>query len=455
MPKNNRPLPVPSLPTQADQLATLLLRHFSRRRLNALAKKVGFLRRKDKKLSPLLLLQSACLLVVYQQISLRLWAALVGLLGGFTLSKQALQERLTDKAVRFLQGALAAFLATPLGQSGLKFPQLRLFKRVILHDSTGIQAPEKIADVFPGANNQKGSTGGYVKIQAYFELLSQQFVHFSLGSFRDNDQGAASHILPWLQAADLVVRDLGYLAVSALEKIQAAKAFFISRLRLDATLWLPDGRTRLDLLAYLRRHQRLDRQLLWGDTKFAVRVLAIPLPPAVAAERRRKAKANAKRDGRCVLSARYLALLGWAIFITNVPAQKLDPVQIAKIYGLRWRIEIVFKAWKSHFKMTELPEGSAATIQVLVYGRLLFIALFHTCFWRADTLKACQSEATPPSLLKLAQLLATTLLTLVLGKLKIDWAASFTLQLQYHCRYEKRRRGHFFSALANLSSSHF
>ena len=103
MPKNNRPLPVPSLPTQADQLATLLLRHFSRRRLNALAKKVGFLRRKDKKLSPLLLLQSACLLVVYQQISLRLWAALVGLLGGFTLSKQALQERLTDKAVRFLQ----------------------------------------------------------------------------------------------------------------------------------------------------------------------------------------------------------------------------------------------------------------------------------------------------------------------------------------------------------------
>jgi IS4 transposase len=150
-----------------------------------------------------------------------------------------------------------------------------------------------------------------------------------------------------------------------------------------------------------------------------------------------------------------MALLDWTIFITNVPAEKLSPLQIAKIYGLRWRIEIVFKAWKSHFKMTELPEGSAPTIQAIVYGRLLFIALFHVCFWRADCLRACQSNAAPPSLLKLAQLLATTLLALVLAKLQIPLAASLDLQQQYHCRYEKRRRGHFFSALANLSSRQF
>lgn len=455
MSKPNAPLSPSSLKSQADQLATLLLHHFSARSLNALAKKAGFRQRKDKKVSPLLFLQSTCLLLIYTEVSLRLWAALIGLLGGFTLSKQALQERLTDKAVAFLQACLAAFLGNSLSQHRLKLPQLCFFKRVLLHDSTGIQATDKIAALFPGANNQKGATGGYVKVQAYFELLSQQFVHFALGSFRDNDQGAAPDILPLLQAADLVVRDLGYLAVSALEKIQQAGAFFISRLRLDATLWLLDGQTKFDLLAYLRRHGCMDRQLLLGGSQFPVRVLAIKLPQAEAADRRRKARANAKRDGRSVLSARYLALLDWAIFITNVPAHKLSPIAIAKIYALRWRIEIVFKAWKSHFRMTELPDGSAATIQVIVFGRLLFIAMFHACFWRTDTLKACQSEAAPPSLLKLAQLLASTLLALVLGELAIDVGVALTLQQQYHCRYEKRRRRHFFSALAKLSSRQF
>jgi hypothetical protein len=97
-----------------------------------------------------------------------------------------------------------------------------------------------------------------------------------------------------LQAADLVIRDLGYLATSALEKIQQAKAFFISRMRLDAILCKLDGSTKFDLLAYLRRHGSLDQPLFLGAAKFPVRVLAVKLPPEVAAERRRKARAEAK-----------------------------------------------------------------------------------------------------------------------------------------------------------------
>jgi len=44
----------------------------------------------------------------------------------------------------------------------------------------------------------------------------------------------------------------------------------------------------------------------------------------VAEERRRKARAKARREGRGrTLSAEYTYLLGWNLFVTNVPAARL------------------------------------------------------------------------------------------------------------------------------------
>ena len=43
-----------------------------------------------------------------------------------------------------------------------------------------------------------------------------------------------------------------------------------------------------------------------------------------------------------------LELMDWTIFITTIPAPIADFARILAIYGLRWRIEVIFKAWKSH-----------------------------------------------------------------------------------------------------------
>ena len=40
------------------------------------------------------------------------------------------------------------------------------------------------------------------------------------------------------------------------------------------------------------------------------------------------------------------------------------------------RIETTFRAWKQHFKMEDVPAGSRAQVEVLLYARLLFITLF-------------------------------------------------------------------------------
>jgi hypothetical protein len=326
---------------------------------------------------------------------------------------------------------------------------LRSFGRVLIQDSTTLSVDRRLAKIFPGSSNQRGAQGGLLRIQAVYNLLSQQFVSFRLSGFNRNDQAAAYDLLPLLLPGDLVLRDLGYFVAESFQRISAAGASFLSRLRLDIGLLDPKTGRAFDLLRQLRRCGRLDMPVLLNQQKLPVRLVAIPLPEAVAAERRRKARHN--RDKRRCPSATYLALLGWAIFITNVDAKVLTARQVAQIYGLRWRIETIFKSWKSHFRMTKVPAGSASQLKAVVYARLIFLSVlsqFYTGSWQ----EAWREHPSPAlSMLKTAALLGDFFLSLCLEAWSISLTDTLALQIDYHGRYERRSRLNFVQKLINLS----
>jgi Transposase DDE domain len=418
--------------------------------LLTLAKQTGFARRTARKLTPLLFVQATVLLVSQSAVSFRRWAALVGVLGDQCLSKQALWERISVRAGAFLQAVLALVLARRLPLPATARPAaLKSFRRVLVQDSTTIQLSPKLAAAFPGSRNQRGSHHGQLKIQALYDLLAQCFVSFSLSGFNRNDQAAASDVVPVVRAGDLVLRDLGYFVVASLQQIAQAGAFFLSRLRLDTGLC--DGRTgrSLSLLGHLKRHGQFDGEVLLGAAKFPVRLVAVKLPEAVAAERRRKARAN--RDRRCHPSARTLALLGWAIFVTNVPRSVWSPKTVARVYGLRWRIETIFKAWKSHCRMTEVPQGSAPQLEAMIYARLIFVTILAP-LCAASPWREGKTTAPPPlSLLKLTGLVADCFLILCLEAAPRRITDTWLRQLNYHGRYELRTRNHFVESFMKLS----
>jgi hypothetical protein len=418
--------------------------------VDEIARQSRFLRRKAKKITPWLFLQGALLLVSQSAVSLSRWAAMLGLLSGTCLAKQSLWGRINAQAVDFLQRVLGATIAERVQDGGQAIPEaLRAFKRVLIQDSTTIQLTARLAAMFPGSSNQRGAGKGLLKIQAFYELLSQRFVSFGLSGFSRNDQAAAGDLLPLIQPGDLVVRDLGYFVIDVFEQIVQAGAFFLSRIRLD--LALRDGLTgkEFNLLAQLKRQGHLDCKVLLGTRKMPVRLVALPLPSTVAAERRRKAKMN--RDRRCKPNARSLKLLGWAIFITNIPAHVSGARTVARIYGLRWRIETLFKAWKSHFRMTETPKGSELQLQAVIYARLLFITLwaqFGSAGWYDP--KEHQHRPTA-SLLKVAALLGQYFLPLCLEAWNIKMTDALLMQIDYHGRYESRVRENFVENLVKLS----
>ena len=139
-------------------------------------------------------------------------------------------------------------------------------------------------------------------------------------------------------------------------------------------------------------------------------------------------------------------LLGWDLFITNVPQAVWSTPTLCRVYALRWRIEIVFKSAKSHFHLEALPWASAAEVELLIWARLLLITLLHGWLQAQD-----HADHDPPlSLLKVAEFFTWLGPLLLLAPLGAQLLPRWQCQVQYHCRYEKRRRLNFIQKLASL-----
>jgi hypothetical protein len=422
-------------------------------RAEPLAREAGFCCRQSRKITPGHFVEALVSLASHAAFSLTLLAFQIGLLHGSTVSKQSVWERLGPKACEFLKLVVADILGRRAHKcAALSVEAFQHFGRVLVEDSTSFSVPEALKDHFPGASNNRGEQKATAKIHAIFELLSRRFVLFGLSGFTRNDQKAAGDVLQILRPRDLVLRDLGYYVVATLKRINQAGAFFLTRLRLDASLWDGKAKQPLKLLDLVRNSRVVDRWVCLGSReKMPVRLVAVRLSEAVAAERRRKAKNN--RDKRCHPSKEYLELLGWAIFVTNVPRNVWNARQVAKVYRVRWTIEIIFKACKSYLRLDQMHwQMAQAELEVLLYARLILAAILAESYSVCGCWAMEEEEKRPPvSLLKLAKLLQSGLMHLALFVTQQNSPELLALQLDYHSRYDRRRRPNMVSQLFSLT----
>lgn len=267
-----------------------------------------------------------------------------------------------------------------------------------------------------------------------YDLLTERFSYFFISPFTTSDQQAASLMLEYIQRGDLVIRDLGYFAFRLLSLIDQQGAFFITRLRYGTILHDPSTGKRIDLLKMLKKSQRADISVIVGSAEqLTVRLVALPVDPALAAERRRKLKAN--RDRRLNPSKEHLALLGWNIFILNVAADTLPAEKVLALYALRWRIEIIFKTWKSNFNLTAFPRTSQVHVRAYIYAFLIFVTLFHAAIFSQTNMLTANNQDKPLSLLKLSRCFREQFWAIMLYSVR---PAILSQQISYHCTYEKR-----------------
>ena len=403
-----------------------------------------FTLRKGGKITPMNFVLSFFLSFQTNRHTVSGWAQQLGALAKRTISYNGMKKAQNKNRAKFTRALLESALASRLekkGRPNLRTHLLDCFGRVFIEDSTCISLPKCLHRFFPGAFSRTGKSAT-AKIQFRQELKSGAYTGLELKNFRDNDQGHAPDILGVLKAGDLVIRDLGYSVLGVFKKICGLNAFFISRLRYGTNLYDFETGELFDLAKRLRKAARNRETVVevfvraGKKCRLPARVCAVKCPPRVTAQRRKAARGN--RSAKANHSKEYMELLGWTIFLTNVSSETLGAGEILEVYGYRWRIEIVFKCWKSHFNMDRLFNTPAKLtreqVEITIYLFLVWVTLFFARTYNYYFLEVYAKKKKILSILKFAKFVKEHWIELMCSPDKDFWLD----HLAYYCTYKKR-----------------
>ncbi len=296
------------------------------------------------------------------------------------LSAPALAQRINTKsALAFMKACFGKTLKEIIKQDFTNLSDLENlsgFNRVLVEDSTQAELHEKLSPHFKGSGGSASKSS--VKIDYIFDYLSEEIVDIEFFSGHIADQTLASRVVPILKKDDLVIRDLGYYALDRLKEIEMKEAFYISRLKADVVVYENKEATEpLDLTKFLDQNicrGIADVQVFIGKEKHPVRLVASLISEDALTKRRRDVNRSAQRRGSQV-SKKKLSLLKYCIFITNIPLTTLSSTLIMSTYRARWRIELIFKQWKSCLKLHVFKGHNKERLHCFLYGRLIMILL--------------------------------------------------------------------------------
>jgi hypothetical protein len=405
--------------------------------IRRIARQTGFCQRASGKIDVIDFLNQFCEESVKGTVSYNDLAAKMQAATSVSASRQAYGQRIhADVCVALFQTVLATLILSKLNARVLK--RCRLFKRILIQDSTIIQLPSRLFDLFSGVKNAHTTTCN-ARIQGVYDLCSGRFVQFSIDPYSQNDVSVAFD-LP-VESGDLVLRDRGYFLLEAISNFKTQGVETISRYKHKTALYDPSTRERLDLLEVLTRSGSVDQIVLAGEHKdIRLRLVAIPVTEEIANLRRMKAK---KESNRHAPSQALLRLMSGSIFLLTLENPAITIHEIMSLDGLRWRIENIFKTWKSNFSFSKVHTVSEHQLRILLTARLIMILVCYHYAYGPLSGEILRRSNKSLSLMKFMRYLRQNLDRLPLLLLPRFWNDPLLDALARYCTYDQRKRQHF------------
>jgi hypothetical protein len=347
-------------------------------KLDALGRRTGCIQRQRKFSGVSLVRMMVLTLLEHPAAKNRDYRATAAKLG-VPVTEEAIEHRFTPALGEFLEEALKLVLAQTLQANPVAASLLRKFTEVRIGDSTTLMLPDEFAEQFPGCGGTGKACQAALKIQVLWSLTTGQLLQLLLEPGRASD--ALSEIAEALPpVGGLSMFDLGYFSLERFRRIGEAKTYWISRFQHNTKVFDAAGK-RLDLLQFLREQGEqglVDVPLVRGEKeRLPCRLVAVRVPPEVAARRRQKIREKARDHGR-EPSQEYLEIQEWTIFITNCPPELPTWKEVVVLYRARWQIELLFKLWKSHNQLGQGEPGASPQRQMAVlYAKLIGVIVQH------------------------------------------------------------------------------
>ena len=303
------------------------------------------------------------------------------------ISKQAVDLRFTDEAVGFfkllIEAALQGFYS---GEARYGF--LKDFTEVRVKDSTCFQVPFDMAAKYPGSGG--ASSTACIRIQFEYDVKTGKILDLSLHPFVKQDLANAVETIGDIAPRVLIIRDLGYISVKALQGIKEKGAYFVSRLINGADAYKLKGGVFVKinfnaLTRYLKLHnlKSLEMDAYLTEKKEPVRMVVEYMPEDLVRKRIAKAEKQAQKKGR-QLSQEYKAKAQLNLFITNVGPDVLSMEQVHQVYTIRWQVELIFKIWKSIGDIHQVKKMKVARFECCLYAKLLWIVVNWQIVWQLN-----------------------------------------------------------------------
>jgi len=310
-----------------------------------------------------------------------------------SISTEGLNLRFNDNAVGFLKSFLFDLLKKQSNVLDTDFDTIKeKFKRIRIMDSTTFSLPGNLMSFYRG--NGGGASEAAVKVNLEYDLLTASFVNLKVTEGTENDGNFMWDVMHTFEKGDLCIRDLGYYSSLSFNKMNSNGIFFISKIKSSSTMYSDnleylcyrDGACRyIEGEPFRIDIKKVHTPLAEGETielsnillgrthKTPIRLIVTKLPEDVKMNRQKKREANAKKDK--IKSCRD-SLDAVNVFVTNVPPGILENSLIQKMYSLRWQIEIMFKAWKSLFKINLVNKVlKVERFECFIYSKLISLLL--------------------------------------------------------------------------------
>lgn len=365
----------------ANQLSNKITDILNEEYINKTAKECGFIVRKGKidgfKFLDMLLFTH----FNQKELSLNDLALQLEQRYKISITKQGIDERFTEAAVKFFKIVLEEVINISIQKNTeIDFTQ---YDKVRIKDSTAFQLPDSMQDKYPGSGGA-GSKAS-IRIQFEYDIKTGKILDLSLYAFNNQDANNAKTTIEEIQSNELVIRDLGYVLIDNLKKINNKGAFYLNRLHKNTKVYKLNDKGIFEeidfseIYKYMKTNQlsRIDKEVYIGKEKFKTRIIIELLPKKQYEERIRKAKKEATKKGR-ELGKDYKAKAGLNIFITNT---EIDAEQIRLLYTIRWQIELMFKIWKSIGEIDKVKKMKIERFESFLIAKLIWIAINWQIMW--------------------------------------------------------------------------
>jgi putative transposase len=281
-----------------------------------------------------------------------------------TLSDSSWYYRFTPELVAFLHKCVIHGIEELAKEPGRNLSKkLERFQDVMIQDSTIVRLHSSLAEKFPAARTRKVAAG--VKIGVMVSAVANGPKTVALYSEKTAEIKTLK-IGPWIKDRILLV-DLGFYKTQLFARVAENGGYFVSRIKRNmdpVVVSIEEGVPKTKREGFIGKtvNECID-QLPGKDVDAIVKIDF----------KRRSYKGKQRQDE---MKVRLVAVYNdedekHHIYITNIQKDVLNTKDIAKLYGARWDIELLFKELKSKYALDVLETKNVQVIEALIWTAML------------------------------------------------------------------------------------